>query len=257
MSPDVTERSAKPFLTVLVPCYNEERRLGATLERIGAYLDERRIDAEILVVDDGSSDGTNRIASSFMRGRRGRVLRNDENRGKGYSVRRGALEAAGRWILITDADLSTPIEEYEKLAEVVRSRDLDVAIGSRGLAESRIEIRQNALRELMGKTFNRIIRLVTGLPYRDTQCGFKLLDRRRTAPLFRKMVVDRFAFDVELLFLCRRYGLGAVEVPVIWRNSPHSTVSVIRDPMNMLVDIVRVRWRFRRGFYHPETEATT
>jgi len=253
----VIERAGRPFLTVVVPCYNEERRLGATLDRIGGYLDAHAIEAEILVVDDGSSDGTHSLASDFLRGRRGRVLRNEENRGKGYTVRRGILEAAGRWVLMTDADLSTPIEEYEKLAEAVRARDLDVAIGSRGLPDSRIEIRQNLIRQSMGKTFNRIIRLTTGLPYRDTQCGFKLLDRKRTVPLFEKMVVDRFAFDVELLYLCHRYGLAVAEVPVVWRNSPESTVSVFWDPLNMLGDIVRIRWRFRRGHYHPETESTT
>jgi len=236
---------------VVIPAYNEERRLVPSLSRVASYLDGQGIDAELLVVDDGSSDTTARLASEFIRGRRGRLLRNVENRGKGFSVRRGVLEASGRWVLLTDADLSAPIEEHAKLAGAVRERDLDAAIGSRGLPGSRIEIRQNRLRETMGKTFNRLIRLMTGLPFHDTQCGFKLMDRERTRPLFERMVVDRFAFDVEFLFLCDRFGLKVEEVPVLWRNSPGSKVSLVGDPLNMMLDVGRVRWRFRRGLYNP------
>ncbi len=250
-----SERAGQPFLSVVVPAYDEEGRLAASLGRIAAYLDARGLDAEILVVDDGSLDATSAVAAAALRGRRGRVLRNGENRGKGYSVRRGVLEAGGRWVLLTDADLSAPIEEHEKLAEAVRAYDLDVAFGSRGLPESRIEVRQSLLRQSMGKTFNRIIRLLTGLPFRDTQCGFKLFDRERTLPLFRRMVVDRFAFDVEFLFLCQRFGLRVREVPIVWRNAPGSKVSLFADPANMIADVLRVRWRFRRGLYNPGGEA--
>jgi glycosyltransferase involved in cell wall biosynthesis len=247
-----TEPIGRPFLTVVVPAYNEERRLGASLERIAGWIAARGIDGEIVVVDDGSSDGTARVASEQLKGRRGRVLRQPENRGKGAAVRRGVLEAHGRWVLLSDADLSSPIEEYETLAGAARERDADVAIGSRGLRESKVEVRQNLVRQTMGKTFNLAIRTMTGLPYRDTQCGFKLMDRERVQPLFEKMVVDRFAFDVEFLFLCRKFGLSVVEVPVVWRNAPGSKVSIFRDPLNMLVDVARVRWRFRRGLYNPE-----
>ena len=246
---------ARPFLSVVVPAYNEAARLPATLDELAAWMDARQLDAEVLVVDDGSRDRTAEIAAEKLRGRRGRVVRNGENRGKGYSVRHGMLEATGRFVLLTDADLSTPITEYDKLAAFVRDHDLDVAIGSRALAGSDVQVRQGLLRQTMGRTFNRIIRALTGLPFRDTQCGFKLLDRERTRPLFEKMVVDRFAFDVELLFLCRRFGLTVREVPVIWRNAPGSKVSIIGDPLNMLVDVMRVRWRFRRGHYNPETTA--
>lgn len=249
------DRSSRPHLSVVVPAYNEERRLGASLQRIAAYLDAARIEAEIVVVDDGSLDATASLAGESLSGHRGRVLRNGENRGKGYSVRRGVLEAAGNWVLLTDADLSSPIEEHEKLAAAIRDHDVDVAIGSRGLRDSQVEIRQNFVRQTMGKTFNRCIRAMTGLPFRDTQCGFKLLDRLRTRPLFEKMVVDRFAFDVEFLFLCRKFGLSVREVPVVWRNAPGSKVSILRDPLNMLADVARVRWRFRRGLYNPEVPA--
>jgi dolichyl-phosphate beta-glucosyltransferase len=246
------EPVGRPFLTVVVPAFNEERRLGATLERIAGWLEARGLDGEVVVVDDGSSDGTARVAADQLKGRRGRVLRQPENRGKGAAVRRGLLEAHGRWVLLSDADLSSPIEEYDVLAEAVRDRDADVAIGSRALRESRVEVRQNLVRQTMGKTFNLAIRTMTGLPFRDTQCGFKLMDRERVRPLFEKMVVDRFAFDVELLFLCRKFGLRVVEVPVVWRNAPGSKVSIFRDPVNMLADVARVRWRFRRGLYNPD-----
>jgi len=252
----MTTPGARPFLSIVVPAYNEEARLPATLAEIGAWMEARQLDAEILVVDDGSRDRTAEIAGEALRGRRGRVLRNGENRGKGYSVRHGVLEAAGRFVLLTDADLSTPITEYDKVAAWVRDHDLDVAIGSRALPGSDVQLRQGLLRQSMGRIFNRIIRALTGLTFRDTQCGFKLLDRERTRPLFEKMVVDRFAFDVELLFLCRRFGLTVREVPVIWRNAPGSKVSILGDPLNMIYDVLRVRWRFRRGLYNPETTAS-
>ena len=246
------ERAGRPHLTVVIPAYNEERRLPATLSRIAAYMEKAGMSSEIVIVDDGSSDATARLGTEFLKGRRGRVLKNPENRGKGYSVRRGVLEAAGRWVLLTDADLSSPIEEHAALADAVREHDLDLAIGSRALASSRIEVRQNVVRVAMGKTFNRLIRLMTGLPYHDTQCGFKLMHRERVRPLFEKMVVDRFAFDVELLYLCMRFRLQVREVPVVWRNSPESKVNLLGDPANMLFDVARVRWRFRRGLYNPE-----
>jgi len=250
------QASGRPQLTVLIPAYNEERRLEGSLERIASYMTERGIAWDLLVVDDGSTDATARLAVEFLRGRRGRVLRNAENRGKGHAVRRGVLEASGRWVLVTDADLSAPIEEHAKLQAAVRDHDLDVAIGSRGLPDSRVEIRQHFVRERMGKAFNRVVRLMTGLPFRDTQCGFKLLDRDRCLPLFERMVVDRFAFDVEFLYLCLRFSLRVKEVPVVWRNAPGSTVTLLADPLNMLLDVTRVRWRFRRGLYNPSEGGT-
>lgn len=248
MSPTVT----RPFLSIVIPAYNEERRLGATLASIASYLDGGGIDAEVLVVDDGSKDKTAELATAALSGRRGRVVRNGENRGKGYSVRHGVLEARGRFILVTDADLSTPIEEHGKLAKKVRDLDGDVVIGSRALPDSSVSVRQGWVRQTMGRGFNTIIRAFTGLPFRDTQCGFKLMDRERVRPLFEKMIVDGFAFDVELLFLCERFGLSVAEVPVAWRNAPDSRVSLVSDPIRMIIDVLRVRWRFRRGLYNPE-----
>jgi dolichyl-phosphate beta-glucosyltransferase len=242
--------SGRPHLSVVVPAYNEEDRLGQTLPLILGYLQERSLEAELLVVDDGSSDATAERAGAVLRDH-GRVLRIAENRGKGHAVRSGVLAARGRWVLITDADLSTPIEEHARLAAVARDRDLDGVIGSRGLPDSRIEVHQPRWREMMGRTFNVLVRRLTGLDYRDTQCGFKLLDRERTRPIFERMVIDRFAFDVELLFLCRRFGLHVEEVPVVWRDDPRSTVGPLTDAPRMLADVLRVRWRFRRGLYNP------
>jgi glycosyltransferase involved in cell wall biosynthesis len=247
------DASGEPHLSIIIPAWNEEQRLEASLAKIVAYLENEELQAEILVVDDGSSDGTASVAGRALAGLPGRLLRNDENRGKGFSVRRGCLEARGRWLLLTDADLSAPIEEYAKLAAAARDHDLDVAIGSRGLPGAVIEVHQSLVRERMGKCFNLLMRWMTGLPFRDTQCGFKLMDRKRVRPLFERMVVDRFAFDVELLFLAVRFGLAVREVPIVWRNEPQSRVSMLADPLNMLWDVARVRWRFRRGAYNPDS----
>ena len=251
----MSSKFSRPFLSVVVPAYNEEGRLVLSLEKIASYLDAGGIDAEILVVDDGSKDRTAEVATKALAGRRGRVVPNGENRGKGYSVRHGVLEARGRFVLLTDADLSTSIDEHARLAQVMRDRDVDVVIGSRALPDSNVEVRQSWLRETLGRSFNVMIRYLTGLPFRDTQCGFKLMDRERVKPLVEKMVVDGFAFDVELLFLCARFGLSVVDVPVTWRNATGSKVSIVGDPLHMIADVLRVRWRFRRGLYNPEGAA--
>jgi len=246
---------SRPFLSIVIPAYNEEARLAATLSKIAAYLDAGGLDAEILVVDDGSKDKTAEVAGRALAGRRGRVITNAENRGKGYSFRRGVLESLGRFVLVSDSDLSTPIEDHAKLWTAIRDRDLDVVIGSRALPGSDVRVSQGWLRQSMGKTFNAIIRIATGLPFRDTQCGFKLMDRERVLPLVEKMVVDGFAFDVELLYLCARFGLSVADVPVTWSNATGSKVSIVGDPLKMIADVLRVRWRFRRGLYNPDTGA--
>lgn len=234
-------------LSIVVPAFNEVRRLDDSLALMEAYLDGRRLDAEIIVVDDGSLDGTAAVARRRLERRRGQLIVNPANRGKGYSVRRGVLAAQGLTVLVTDADLSCPIEQHEHLARAMREGHYDVVIGSRGLPDSRIEVRQHRRREWMGRTFNRIVRMVTDLPYLDTQCGFKLMKRELTRPLFAKMTVDRFAYDVELLLLCARAGLRVGEVPVVWRNSPDSRVSLIGDSTRMLIDLARVAMRSRRA----------
>jgi len=178
-----------------------------------------------------------------------RVIRLAVNRGKGAAVRAGALAAGGRVVLISDADLSTPIEELDRLLARMRETSSDIVIGSRALTGSQVEVPQPIWRRAMGRGFNLIIRTLTDLPFRDTQCGFKLLDRERTAPIFRKMVIDRFAYDVELLVLARLAGLRILEEPVRWRNAPDSRVTPLRSSWNMFRDVVKLRRRVRTGFY--------
>jgi dolichyl-phosphate beta-glucosyltransferase len=191
------------------------------------------------------------VAREGLRGLRGRLLALPENAGKGRAVRTGVLAAEGRWVLVTDADLSAPLDQYARLQAAARDRDLDVVVGSRAVPGARIEVRQPRVREWLGLGFNLATRAVLRLPLRDTQCGFKLLDRSRTRPLFERLVVDGFAFDAELLFCCVRFGLRVEEVPVVWRDVPGSRVSLPGAPARMLLDLARIRWRFRRGLYNP------
>jgi len=208
---------------------------------------------EILVVDDGSRDDTAEIVEGIAAAAPGgaslRLLRNGANRGKGYSLKHGFLLASGTYVLLSDADFSTPIEELPRLLGPVASGACDIAIGSRGLAQSQVALRQPIWRQTMGRIFNRIVRLLTGLPFRDTQCGFKLMRREAAAPLFRAARVERFAYDVEILVLARKAGLGVREVPVLWRDAPGSKVHAFKDSLLMLRDVLWVLWRERRGAY--------
>jgi glycosyltransferase involved in cell wall biosynthesis len=234
-------------LSIVIPAYNERERLTISLPAIDSYLRANRLDAEILVVDDGSNDETRELVAELVLERDHRIISLPVNQGKGAAVRRGVLASRGEWVLVSDADLSTPIEEYDRLAAIAREENLDVAIGSRALPGSRVEVSQHIVRRWLGHAFNMILRRVTGLPYCDTQCGFKLLHRSRVQAVFAEMVIDGFAFDVEFLYLCERRGLRVKEVPVTWRNSPRSTVSIIGSPPKMLFDLLRLCWRFRRG----------
>ncbi len=246
-----------PFLSIIIPAYNEQQRLPATLEAVWNYLRARRPGGfEILVVDDGSQDSTARVAEQFSRGRpEVRLLQNPGNRGKGYSVRHGMLEAQGEWALFTDADLSAPIQELDKLLEAARREQAAVAIGSRALDRSLIRVRQPRPREWAGRIFNRLVRLVVGLPFRDTQCGFKLFRRDAARAVFSRQQIERFGFDVEVLFLAEKLGFKTIEVPVRWDHAEGTRVSMWRDSVNMFLDLVRVRRRWRRGLYRAESQA--
>ena len=200
--------------------------------------------SEIILVNDGSGDRTSDIARSAG----ARVLENPGNRGKGYSVRSGMLEARGEWALFTDADLSAPIEEMEKLWSAVESAGASVAIGSRALDRSLVGIHQSAFRENMGRVFNLAMRLVTWLPFHDTQCGFKLFETGAAREVFRRQRLDGFGFDVEVLFIARRLDYRTVEVPVRWDNSIGTTVSMWRGVLAFL-DPLRVRWNGLLGRY--------
>lgn len=253
--PTVPEKStpagspgAAPELSIIIPAYNEEARILPTLQAIAAFVHTSRIPAEVLVVDDGSSDGTSRCVEDMARSfPLLRLVRNPGNRGKGYSIRHGFTESRGRRVLLTDADLSTPIEEIHKLLPYLVDQGYGGAIGSRAVDESTVEVPQGWLRRSMGKTFNRLVRTLTRLPFGDTQCGFKLLDREAFVPIFRVARVDRFAYDVEILMLARRRGIRIAEVPVIWRNSTLSKVNFVRDSVQMLGDIVRMVIREKTG----------
>ena len=230
-------------LTIVVPAYNEEARVDASLAEIGRFLDGLKRRAEVLVVDDGSSDQTAERVTRFCGSdSRIRLLRLPENRGKGAAVREGVLAAEGRLVLISDADLSTPLDELSKL-EAALNDGYDIAIGSRGLATSDIRRRQPFYREAMGKTFNRIIRTLLLDGFEDTQCGFKLFPSSIARDLFRSQRLDGFAFDVEILLLARDRGLRVAEIPVQWSHAPHSKVSAVGDSSRMLVDVLRLRVR--------------
>jgi glycosyltransferase involved in cell wall biosynthesis len=237
-----------PDLSIIIPAYNEELRLPATLERIAAYLSAYGREAEVLVVDDGSKDGTAAVAESFRNKISTlRVVSNGVNRGKGYSVRHGMQEARGRITLFTDADLSAPIEEAGKLIEALES--YDVAIGSRAMDRSLISVHESTFREFAGIIFNKIVRSILWLPFVDTQCGFKAFRRERCGVIFEQQTIERFGFDPELLYLARHHGLRAVEIPVRWGHSPATKVSMLQDSIQMFIDIFTIRWNSLRGRY--------
>jgi dolichyl-phosphate beta-glucosyltransferase len=236
-------------LSVIIPAYNEAGRIAPTIARVHEYLSARGHDFELVVVDDGSTDGTREVVLESARSMPGlRLITNGVNRGKGFSVRHGFLESTGEYVLFSDADLSTPIEELESFLPEM-DNGADIVIGSRSLAGSRIIKRQPIYRVLMGKTFNKLVRALTVRGIVDTQCGFKLFRRSTCAELFRAQKVERFAFDVELLFLAARKGLTIRELPVKWINSPFSKVNMLRDSARMLLDIIRIRLNYMAGRY--------
>jgi glycosyltransferase involved in cell wall biosynthesis len=236
----------EPFLSIVIPAYNEARRIESSLGAIRGYVRSKNFSVEAIVVDDGSTDNTVEVIS---RQPEVRVLRNDRNRGKGFSVRYGVLEARGELILFTDADLSAPIEEADKLLAALESSGADAAVGSRALERELIGIHQSWLREWGGRFFNLLVRLFTGLRIHDTQCGFKLFRRGTTRRAFELQRVERFGFDPEVLFLIRRLGGKVVEVPVRWNDNPASKVRYLRDSLRMTLDLLVLRWRALRGQY--------
>lgn len=240
---------AAPALSIVIPAYNEEQRLPQTLKRVRQYLRARGADAEVIIVDDGSRDATAAVVEAARAEFSAlRLLSNGRNRGKGYSVRHGLLEARGRVVLFTDADLSAPIEEADKLLAAI-DLGCDVAIGSRAVDRRLIEVHQSLLRELAGKIFNGLVRGVTGLRFADTQCGFKAFVRARARVVFERQRIDRFGFDPEILFLAKRYGLRAAEIPVRWAHDPDSKLHVFRDGVRMLAEVLLIRWHWVLGRY--------
>jgi dolichyl-phosphate beta-glucosyltransferase len=228
-------------LSVVIPAYNEAARVGPGLRRAAAYLSGRGVAHELLVVDDGSRDSTAAVAAEAG----ARVLRHGRNRGKGAAVKTGVLACAGARVLLSDADFSTPIEEIEKLE--ARLPDADLVVGSRALADSVITERQPMYRELMGKSFNLLIRCLGVRGFHDTQCGFKLARGEAARALCAELTVAGFAYDVELIWLALARGRRVVEVGVVWANSPDSRVHPIRSSLGMIRDVLLMRWRHRGG----------
>ena len=237
-------------LSLIIPAYNEALRLDPTLRMVEEYLTRQNYSAEVIVVDDGSHDGTADVARNWAATApvSGRVLRLDTNRGKGNAVRAGMQSASGDFRVFYDADASTPIEELEKLWPHFE-QGADIVIGSRALAASALRVRQAWYREQMGRVFNLLLRFFRLTSFRDTQCGFKGFRANAAEAVFGRLTRERFSFDAEVLFIAQRLGYSIVEVPITWSNAPASQVHPLRDSLRMMMDILIIRLNALRGAY--------
>jgi dolichyl-phosphate beta-glucosyltransferase len=239
----------QPIYSIIIPAYNEGARLGATLEKVLDYTARQGWDAEIIVVNDGSRDSTPALIQQFSaRDPRVKLVENPENRGKGYSVRNGMSQARGEVLLFTDADLSSPIEEANKLFSAIND-GADIAIGSRWLRSELQTRKQPLYRQLFGRIFNLVLRIFLGLKFKDTQCGFKAFTRRAAQGVFPLQRIERWGFDPELLYLARRMHFQVREVPVAWAHSAGTRLHPFRDGFRMFGDVLRVRWNALVGNY--------
>lgn len=235
--------------SIIIPAYNEGARLGSTLDRVLAYVSAERWDAEVIVVNDGSTDSTaNLVVSYAQRNPVLRLLENPGNRGKGFSVRNGMLNSKGELLLFSDADLSSPIEEAPKMFAAIAS-GADVAIGSRWLDPKLQTHRQSLLRQFYGRLFNFVLRILLGLKFKDTQCGFKAFTRDAAMKIFPQQRIERWGFDPELLYLARRSGLKVKEVGVVWSHVEGTRISPLRDGIRMFGEALKVRWNALSGKY--------
>lgn len=233
----------------IVPAYNESERLAVSLPKILEYVRQEQFSSEIIVVNDGSKDDTAEVVRQFSKMHPDvRLLENPGNRGKGYSVRNGMLHAQGDLMLFSDADLSSPITEAGKLFAAI-GQGADVAIGSRWLRADLQTERQPWYRQLYGRLFNLALRMVLGLRFRDTQCGFKAFTRPAAEMIFSRQRIERWGFDPELLFLANKFGLKTTEVAVQWAHDHRSKISPLRDGMKMGVEMLNVRWNDMHGRY--------
>jgi len=243
------ELDLAPTYSIVIPAFNESARIGETLERVLAHVQERDWNAEIVVVNDGSTDRTAALVREFA-AQHGNLalIENPGNRGKGYSVRNGMLHASGEIVLFSDADLSSPIEEADNLFAALVA-GADVAIGSRWLRPELQTERQPLHRQLFGRIFNLLLRVILGLRYKDTQCGFKAFTRRSVGLIFPLQQIERWGFDPEILFLARKFGLRVEEVPVAWAHREGTTIHPLRDGIRMFVEMLKVRWYSISGKY--------
>ena len=239
----------EPGYSIVIPAYNESGRLGATLNRVLAYVHAQGWDAEVIVVNDGSGDNTAEIVGTLAdRDPALRLIENPGNRGKGYSVRNGMLHAKGQIVLFSDADLSSPIEEAPKLFRALEA-GADVAIGSRWLRAETQTQRQPLHRQIFGRIFNLLLRLTLGLKFKDTQCGFKAFKQSAVRAIFPHQRIERWGFDPEVLFLARKSGFKVTEVPVAWGHSGGTRIHPLRDGSKMFLEMLRIRWYSLTGKY--------
>src|SRR5260370_1033305 len=241
-----------PELSIVVPAFNESKRLGASLRAMCSYLDQRREDTELIVVADGSDDNTAAVAEQSLADFATvtlRVIRYEPNRGKGHAVRVGLMAAQANIVLFSDADLSTPITEAPKLVDPILNGECDLTFGSRALDRRLIGVHQPWRREQGGRVFNLIVRLATGLPFWDTQCGFKAFRMSVCRPLIEASRIGRFGFDVKLIYLAHLARLRLSEIPVRWDHDPASKVAVMRDSFRMVDEVRRIRREVDRGIY--------
>lgn len=242
----------KPNLSIIIPAYNERERIGGTIEKILGYLKRENLNAELIIVDDGSTDATCAMAKNVCAAFpeiATKVVRYEQNQGKGFAVKTGLEQSQGETALFSDADLSTPIEELMKLVAPIQNGAFDVTFGSRALDKSLIGTHQPWRREQGGKVFNLIVRALTGLPFRDTQCGFKAFNMRKFRPLLDRMKINRFGFDVEFLFVADYRGLKLSEIPVKWNHCDGTKVSIFRDSCRMFNEVRQIRRNAGLGRY--------
>jgi dolichyl-phosphate beta-glucosyltransferase len=243
-----------PSCSIVIPAYNESARIPATLRQVVDCVRERGWTAEIIVVNDGSVDDTAAVVRAFARtAPEVRLLENPGNRGKGYSVRSGMLHALGDVVMFTDADLSSPIEEADRLFAAIAG-GADIAIGSRWMGASRQTHRQPMYRQFFGRCFNAMTRAVMSLPFADTQCGFKAFTRAAAQTVFQLQTIERWGFDPEILFIALKRGFKIVEVPVSWGHDARTRMSYIKDGAKMLEELAAIRWKALRGQYGKQIE---
>ncbi len=236
------------YLSIIIPAYNEALRLPKTLPGVREYLLKQDYEWEVVLVDDGSDDNTIEVFQGIFAPEEGRVVKNPGNRGKGYSVRQGTASARGEVLLISDADFSTPVWEFENLRAIL-DQGYDIVIGSRSLPKSNVTKKQAWYRQGMGRVFNQLVQWVALEGFVDTQCGFKLFRCETSKPIFSRMTIDRFSFDVEILYIAQKRGLKIKEVPVEWENMLYSRVHIVRDSLRMLLDLFLIRRNDRKGIY--------
>jgi len=239
-------------LSVVIPVYNEEKRVKKTLEEVFVYLRAKKMKAEIIVVDDGSQDKTLQVVGGFKKVSTAkqnlRILKHGVNKGKGAAVKTGALAAGGKVVLYMDADNATPLAEYEKFKADLK-KGVDVIVGSRAVDRKQVKVHQPLYREIIGRVGNIIIQLLLVPGIGDTQCGFKAFSQKCAKTIFPLQTIDRFGFDVEILYLCRKYRFSMVEKSVIWRDDPNTRVNAVRDSIRTFTELFIIRWNSFRGRY--------